>query len=81
MNSYVIKNSTKPKTIIFHNSKNFDKIKILKKRGVKLVVCDMENDNNFDLKKLLKKVFELGIGSIKSNQDYNMILLLLDFRR
>ena len=64
LNSYIIKNSTKNKTIIFHNSKNLLKIKSLKNKGVKLIYFKIENDNYFDLKKLLKKIYELGIHNV-----------------
>ena len=64
LNSHVIKNSIKPKTIIFHNSKNFKKINILKKKGAKLIYFNLENNNYFDLKKLLKKIYELGIHTV-----------------
>jgi len=64
LNSYVVKNSSKPKTIIIHNSKNFRKIKYLKRMGVKLVFFKIENDNYFDLKKVLKKIYNLGIHTL-----------------
>ena len=64
LNSYVIKNSIKPKTIILHNSKNAVKINNLKKKGIKLIFFKVENDSYFDLKKLFKKIYEIGIHTL-----------------
>ena len=64
INSYVIKNSINLKTIIFHNSKNINKILILKKKGVKLIFFDVEKDNYFDLRKIIKKIYNLNIHTI-----------------
>ena len=64
LNSFVINNSKFPKTIIFHNSNNLFKINNLKKKGVKLINLKIENDNYFDLKKLFKKIYNIGIHSL-----------------
>ena len=64
LKSYIIKNSKKKNTIIFHNSKNLKKINMFKKRGLKLCFFNVEEDNYFDLKKILKKIYELGIKNL-----------------
>jgi len=64
INSYIIKNAKKNKTIIFHNSKNFSKLKYLKKKGLKLIYQKVENDNYFDLKKIFKIIYKLGIHNL-----------------
>jgi len=64
INSYVIKHKTKLNTIIFHNSKKNKKISFLKKKGAKLIFFNVESDNYFDLKKILKKIHSLGIHSL-----------------
>ena len=64
LNSFIINNSKFPKTIIFHNSNNSHKINILKKKGVKLINLKIENNNYFDLKKLFKKIYNIGIHSL-----------------
>ena len=64
LNSHILKNSTKPKTIIFHNSKNVTKINNLKKKGIKLISFKVEEDNYFDLKKIIKKIYEIGINTL-----------------
>ena len=63
-NSYIVKNSIKNKVVIFHNSLNLVKIKKIKKLGIKPIYFKTENDNYFDLKKIFKKIHELGIHSI-----------------
>tara|TARA_Y100000590_G_scaffold243821_1_gene274072 strand:+ start:425 stop:1525 length:1101 start_codon:yes stop_codon:yes gene_type:complete len=64
LNSFIITNSKYPETIIFHNSNNRFKINNLKKKGVKLINLKSENDNYFDLKKLFKKIHNIGIHSL-----------------
>ena len=44
--------------------KKVAKINKLKNKGLKLVTFKVENDNYFDLKKLLKKIYELGIHTL-----------------
>jgi len=64
LNSYIVNNSSKNKTFIIHNSKKINKINYLNNKGVKLILFKVENDNYFDLKKLLKKIYDLGIYSL-----------------
>jgi len=64
LNSYIIKHSVKHRTIIFHNSKDIVKINNLKKKGVKLIYFNVDNKKYFDLKKVLKKIYELGIHTL-----------------
>ena len=64
ISSNIIKNSKKSNTIIFHNSKNLKKINILKKKGLNLILFNTEDDNYFNLKKLLKKIYLLGINNL-----------------
>ena len=54
-NSYIVRNSTSPKTIIFHNSINKKKINYLKKKGLKLIYLEIEKNSYFNLKKNFKK--------------------------
>ena len=64
LNSYIVKHSKKNKTIIFHNSKNIIKINNLRKKGVKLISFKVENDNYFDLKKIIQKIYKIGIHTL-----------------
>ncbi len=77
LNSYILRHSTNSKTIIFHNSKNILKIKNLKMKGVKLISFKVEKDNYFDLKKILKKIYQLGVHTLLvecgKTLTYNMI--------
>tara|TARA_A100001011_G_C14248079_1_gene816525 strand:+ start:59 stop:1159 length:1101 start_codon:yes stop_codon:yes gene_type:complete len=75
LNSHIAKNSTRSKIIIFHNSKNNKKIKILKKKGIKLIYFKINKNKYFDLREMLKKIYSLGIhtlliecGSILTNE-------------
>ena len=64
LSSYIVKKSAKPKTVIFHNSKNTKKINKLKRKGVKLIFFKTGHDNYFDLIKLCKKIYKIGIHTI-----------------
>ncbi len=72
LNSFVVKNSLKPKTIIFHNSKNKFKISVLRNKGVKLIKINVENDNYFDLKKILKRIYKLDIHTLLVESGKNL---------
>ena len=62
--SFVFKSSKKGNTIIFHNSLNKSKIKILKKKGINLIKSKLDKDKHFDIKIVLKKLFKLGIKNL-----------------
>jgi len=64
LNSFIINNSRKFKTIIFHNSKNLSKMRILKNKGIKLINFNVENNKNFNLRKIFKKIYNLGIHTL-----------------
>ena len=61
INSFLIKNSKKSKLIIFHCSKNISKIRLLKKKGVKLIFQKAENNIDLNLKKITQKIYKLGL--------------------
>ncbi len=63
-NSFIINYNSKKKTIIFHNSKNIKKINYLKKRRIKLINFNTDNNDNFNLKNVFKKIYELGINTL-----------------
>ena len=64
LKSNIVKSSKKHTTFIFHNSKNSKKIKKLKLYGHKLIKHEIEPNGYFDLKKLFKKIYNLGIHNI-----------------
>ena len=64
MKSYIVKNSRNLNTFIFHNSKNIKKINNLKKRRIKLIYQDVEINGYFNLKKIFKQIYKLGIHTV-----------------
>jgi len=64
LNSFILKSVKKDNTIIFYNSFNYQKIKFLKKKGVILVKSELNNNGLFDLKKVLKKLFNLRVRNL-----------------
>ena len=64
LNSYVFKSAKKNNTVIFYNSSDHHKIKTLKKKGITLVKSNLNNKGLFDLKKITKKLFNLGVRNL-----------------
>lgn len=63
-NSQIFNKKSYSKLILFHCSKNKNKINLLKKKGIKMVFIKTDTDNFFNLKKIIKKCYDLGIHSI-----------------
>ncbi len=63
-NLYLFKKSNLNNTIIFYNKTKKNKINFLRKKGIKLVKLNISNNNLFDLKLLLKKLYLLGCRNI-----------------
>ena len=64
LNTYIFKSTKKNNTIIFHNSSNNRKIRVLKKKGIILIKIKLDNKKRLDLKIVLKKLFFLGIRNL-----------------
>ena len=64
MRSNIFKSVKKNNTIIFHNSIDKDKIKILKKKGIYLIKCALNNKKEFNLRSVFKKLYSLGIRNL-----------------
>ena len=64
LNSNVIKDSFKHKTIVFYNSDNKKKIKLLKNLGVKTYKISVDKNEDLNLKKVLIKARNLGFSRI-----------------
>ena len=64
MNSYILKSANKYNTLIFYNSSNNKKIKLLKKRGITLIKSKIDNKKLFDLRIILKKMYILGTRNL-----------------
>ncbi len=63
-NKYIIKSIKKKNTIIFHNSNNETKKKFLIKKGATLIKQSTYGHKNFDLKKILKKLYLKGVKNL-----------------
>ena len=62
--SHIFSTINKKNTIIFYNKSNKNKIKLLKKRGAKLIKLPIDKYNFFDLKIVLKKIFSNGCRNL-----------------
>ena len=63
-NTYIFNTAKKHNTIIFHNSFNKQKIRILKNKKILLFKMKLNNKGKFDLTVILRKLFRLGIRSL-----------------
>ena len=65
MKSYIAKSIKNKNTIIFHNSNDKSKIKLLKKKG-KTILIKQSTDKykNLDLKKILKDLYKMEIRNL-----------------
>ena len=64
INSYIFKTTKKNNTIVFHNSSNRNKIKVLKKKGIIVLKSKVDNNRLFDLRSILKKLYILGTRNL-----------------
>jgi len=64
INTYIINNSNKHNTIIFHSSRNTKKINYLKYKKIKLIYLKPNNYGHIDLKIIFKKIYDLGIHNV-----------------
>ena len=63
LDSYIFKSAKKNNTIIFHDSLNKKKMKILEKKGI-VLIKSKTNKELFDLKTILKKLYVLGTRNL-----------------
>ena len=64
LNTYIFNTAKKHNTIIFHNSLNKQKIRILRNKKILLFKMKLNNKGKFDLTIILRKLFRLGIRSL-----------------
>ena len=64
LNSYIIKSVKNNNTFIFFNSAKKDKVDFLKRKGINLVKSQLNKKKQFVLKKILKKLYTLGINNL-----------------
>ena len=63
-NSYIFNSTNNKNTIIFYNSANKKKISLFKKKGIQLIKSNLIKKKYFDLKLVLKKIYQIGIRNI-----------------
>ncbi len=64
LDSYIFESAEKSNTIIFHNSSNNEKIKILKKKRIVLIKSKVNKKRLFDLRIILKRLYSLGTRNL-----------------
>ena len=63
-NSYIFKSANKTNTIFFYNSAKKQKINLFKKKKVLLIKSNLTKKKHFDLKVILKKLYNIGSRNI-----------------
>ena len=64
MNSFIIKSSNNKNTLIFYNKADKSKISKFKKKGIILIKSKIDKDNKFDIKVILKKLYNFGCRNL-----------------
>jgi diaminohydroxyphosphoribosylaminopyrimidine deaminase / 5-amino-6-(5-phosphoribosylamino)uracil reductase len=62
--SYIFKTANKHNTIVFYNSADRKKIILFKKKGIHLIKSKLIKNKYFDLKVVLKKLYNIGCRNI-----------------
>ncbi len=63
-NSYIIKSSNNKNTLIFYNKADKSKISKFKRKGVILIKSKVYRDNRFDIKEILKRLYNFGCRNL-----------------
>jgi len=64
INSYIFKTANKSNTIIFYNNANLQRVTLFKKKGIQLIKSVLNKKKYFDLKLILKKLYNIGIRNL-----------------
>jgi len=64
INSYIIKSSNNKNTLIFYNKADKSKITKFKSKGVHLIKSKIDRSNRFDIKLILKKLYNYGCRNL-----------------
>ena len=64
INSYIIKTSNSRNTLIFYNKAENSKILKFKKKGINLIKSKIDRNNRFDIKVILKKLYNYGCRNL-----------------
>jgi len=62
--SFIFRTSNKVNTIIFYKKAERKKISIFKKKGIQLIKSNLMKNGNFDIKLILKKLYNLGCRNL-----------------
>ena len=62
--SYVIKTSKNGNTLIFYNKADKSKISKFKRKGIILLKSKIDRDNRFDMREILKKLYNFGCRNL-----------------
>ncbi len=62
--SYIIKSSNKKNTLIFYNKADKSKITKFKRKGIHLIKSKIDRNNRFDIKLILKKLYNCGCRNL-----------------
>ena len=63
-NSYIIKSSNNKNTLIFYNKADKSKISKFKRKGIILIKSKVNRDNRFDIREILKKLYNFGCRNL-----------------
>ena len=63
-NSYIIKSSNNKNTLIFYNKADKSKIYKFKRKGIILIKSKIDRNNKFDIKEILKKLYNFGCRNL-----------------
>ena len=64
MNSYIFKSSNNKNTLIFYNKADKSKISKFKRKGIILVKSKLDRNNKFDVREILKKLYNFGCRNL-----------------
>ena len=64
ISSYIFRTANKNNTVIFYKKAEMTKISIFKKKGIKLIKSKLLKNGEFDIKLILKKVYNLGFRNL-----------------
>jgi diaminohydroxyphosphoribosylaminopyrimidine deaminase/5-amino-6-(5-phosphoribosylamino)uracil reductase len=64
INSYIFKTANKNNTVVFYNKASQPKISFFKKKGIFIIKSDLIKNKNFDIRLILKKLYNLGCRNL-----------------
>ena len=64
VNSYLFRKIKNKNIIIFYNKADSSKIRLFKKKKINLIKSNLLKDGNFDLNKILKKLYSIGCRNL-----------------